>query len=230
MNCCYPSLCTNVFFFLRRSAEHRLVFAVIQSPWVLFSFKRLRKYVPIVWSKPLTPTTTTTTDGPKIVFFISIVWSTLASVAPPHKKFWLLACFAAAENNKAFAPPSNPTQHSGHTWCKLRTPSIQLNKMAWFTGFIRLARTQTSAISEHAKEAKIRIGMRYSLLIEIKEAIHIRLHPNNINRDNGIEIPEAWMPMVKKHSRRMVQQQMPEGETSCQNIAVQNALITADQS
>ena len=25
----------------------------------------------------------------------------------------------------------------------------------------------------------------------IKGAIHIRLHPNNINRDSGIEIPEA---------------------------------------
>jgi len=27
----------------------------------------------------------------------------------------------------------------------------------------------------------------------VKEAIHIRLYPNNINRNNGIEIPEAWM-------------------------------------
>ena len=27
----------------------------------------------------------------------------------------------------------------------------------------------------------------------VKEAIQIRLHSNNINRDNGIEIPEAWM-------------------------------------
>ena len=26
----------------------------------------------------------------------------------------------------------------------------------------------------------------------VKEAIHIRLHPNNINRDSGIESPEAW--------------------------------------
>ena len=34
----------------------------------------------------------------------------------------------------------------------------------------------------------------------VKEAIHIRLHPNNINRDSGIEIPEAWIPTFKKHN------------------------------
>ena len=32
----------------------------------------------------------------------------------------------------------------------------------------------------------------------VKEAIHLRLHPNNINRDSEIEIPEAWMPTIKK--------------------------------
>ena len=32
----------------------------------------------------------------------------------------------------------------------------------------------------------------------VKEAIHIRLHPNNINQDSGIEIPKAWMPTIKK--------------------------------
>ena len=40
----------------------------------------------------------------------------------------------------------------------------------------------------------------------VKEAIHIRLHPNNINRDNGIDIPEAWILTVKQHNRRSVQQ------------------------
>ena len=30
----------------------------------------------------------------------------------------------------------------------------------------------------------------------VKEAIQIRLHPDNINRDSGIEIPEAWMPTI----------------------------------
>ena len=31
---------------------------------------------------------------------------------------------------------------------------------------------------------------------------YIRLHPENINRDSGIEIPEAWMSTIKKHNNR----------------------------
>ena len=30
----------------------------------------------------------------------------------------------------------------------------------------------------------------------------MRLHPNNINRDGGLEIPEAWMPTIEKHNNR----------------------------
>ena len=33
---------------------------------------------------------------------------------------------------------------------------------------------------------------------QVKEAIHIRLHPSNINEDGEVEIPEAWMPTIKK--------------------------------
>ena len=87
----------------------------------------------------------------------------------------------------------------------------------------RLARTQTSAVSEHANKTG-----HHSLWIEVKfidrdshwhtrrvkEAIHIRLHPDNINRDNGIEIPEAWILTIKKHNRRPVHQRTAEGTTS----------------
>ena len=44
------------------------------------------------------------------------------------------------------------------------------------------------------------------------KAIHIRLHPDNINMDSGIEMPEAWMPMIKKNNnRRAVRQRTAEG-------------------
>ncbi len=34
---------------------------------------------------------------------------------------------------------------------------------------------------------------------KVKEAIQIQLHPNNINRDSGVELPKAWLPIVRKH-------------------------------
>jgi len=57
---------------------------------------------------------------------------------------------------------------------------------------IRLARTQTSADSEHAnetghlpfwKEVKFIERDPYWYTRRVKEAIHMRLHPNNINRE-----------------------------------------------
>ena len=86
---------------------------------------------------------------------------------------------------------------------------------------IRLARTETSAVSEHAhntgheplwNEVKFIDRDPYFYTRRGKEAIHIRPHPNNINRDSGMEIPEAWMPTIKKHNnRRAVRQRTAEG-------------------
>ena len=87
---------------------------------------------------------------------------------------------------------------------------------------IRLARTETSAVSEHAahntrhkplwNEVKVIDRDPYYYTRRVKEAIHIRLHPNNINRDRGIEIPEALMPTIKKqNNKRAVQQRTVAG-------------------
>ena len=59
----------------------------------------------------------------------------------------------------------------------------------------------------------------------VKEAIHIRLHPDNINRDNGIEIPEAWMPTIKQHSNRSVPRRTAEGTISTLNDEDRNPPI-----
>ena len=48
-------------------------------------------------------------------------------------------------------------------------------------------------------------------------SFQIRLHPNNINRHSGIEIPEAWIPTIKKHNRRTVQQWTTEGTATRPN-------------
>ena len=57
-------------------------------------------------------------------------------------------------------------------------------------------------------------SVHYDINKSFKEAIHIRLRPNNIKRDGGIEIPQAWMPMIKKHNSQLIVQQTAEGTTS----------------
>ena len=101
---------------------------------------------------------------------------------------------------------------------------------------IRLARTQTSAVSEHANntvhntlwnEVKFIDREFHWYKRRVKKAIQIRLHPNNINRDSEIEILEAWVPTIKKHNnRRTVRQGTAEGTTH-RNSEDRNAPITA---
>ena len=88
---------------------------------------------------------------------------------------------------------------------------------------IRLSRTQASAVSEHANktghyllwdEVKFTYRDSHWYYRRVKEAVHIRLHPNNINRDSGIEIPEAWMPTIRQHKSRSLPLWTAEGSVS----------------
>ena len=82
--------------------------------------------------------------------------------------------------------------------------------------------------SHRLREAKFIDRYPYYYTRKVKEAIHMRLHPNNINRDSGIEIPEAWMPTIKKHNnRRAVRQRTAEGANHWVNSKDRNAPIRA---
>ena len=91
---------------------------------------------------------------------------------------------------------------------------------------IRHAGTQASAVSEHTNksgnfpiwnEVKFIDRDPHWYTRRVKEVIHIRLHPNNINRDSGVEIPKSWMPIIKKHSSRSITNRTCEGTTSIRN-------------
>ena len=65
----------------------------------------------------------------------------------------------------------------------------------------RLARTQTSAVSKHAHYPICHRDPHWHTR-RVKEAFLIRLHPNSINRDSGIEIPEAWISVHFQKAQR----------------------------
>ena len=77
---------------------------------------------------------------------------------------------------------------------------------------IRLARTETSAVSEHAHNTGHKPLWNEVKFIDRDPYYYTRKALNNINRDSGIEIPEAWMPTIKKHNnRRAVRQRTAQG-------------------
>ena len=87
---------------------------------------------------------------------------------------------------------------------------------------IWLTHSQTSTVSEHDhntghqplwNEIKFIDRVPHYYTPKVKGAIHIRLRSDNINRDGGVEIPEAWMPTIPrscKTDRRGTNQ--PNGE------------------
>ena len=75
---------------------------------------------------------------------------------------------------------------------------------------IRPARAQTSAVSGHTNNIRHQLLWNEVKLIDcdphwytqrVKETIHLRPYPNNVNRDSGIQNPEAWMPIIKRKNK-----------------------------
>ena len=133
--------------------------------------------------------------------------------------------FAAAYNNKAYAPSSNrshlvgpkdapePTKQDGVVYkipCECgkvyigETGRAMQERIKEHDRDIRFARTQNSAVSEHANETghlpiwneiKFNDHDPHWYTRRVKEAIHIRLDPNNINRDSTTADQQQSEPM-----------------------------------
>ena len=101
-----------------------------------------------------------------------------------------------------------------HTPCHIHKESC----MAQFSGFPVLKDARNTGHKPLWNEIKFIDRDPYYYTRRVKEAIHIRLNPDNINWESGKEIPEAWMPTIKKqNNRRAVRQWTAEGANHWMN-------------
>ncbi|XP_072165865.1 uncharacterized protein [Diadema setosum] len=84
-------------------------------------------------------------------------------------------------------------------------------------------KTEASAVAEHAWNAqhqpdwegvKCMDTARYWYTRRVKEAIHIRLSKDNLNRDVGIELPKSWMRCIRMHQHTMHKPKPPNRDGS----------------
>jgi hypothetical protein len=74
---------------------------------------------------------------------------------------------------------------------------------------IKNERIRTSALAEHSLTTKHHVNLEYTTILTkenhlfkrcIREAIEIQKHPGNLNRDNGLELSEKWLPLIHKNN------------------------------
>jgi hypothetical protein len=89
----------------------------------------------------------------------------------------------------------------GETGCSFNT------RIKEHSADIKNERNQTSALAEHSLTTKHHIRLEDTKILakedhllkrRIREAIEIIKNPDNLNRDNGLEISESWIPLIRK--------------------------------
>jgi predicted GIY-YIG superfamily endonuclease len=72
---------------------------------------------------------------------------------------------------------------------------------------IKNERIRTSALAEHSIKTRHHVRLEDTKILakenhlfkrRIREAIEIRKHPSNLNRDSGLELSENWLPLFHK--------------------------------
>jgi len=72
---------------------------------------------------------------------------------------------------------------------------------------IKNERIRTSTLAEHSIKTRHHVHLEDTKILtkenhlfkhRIREAIEIRKHPSNLNRDSGLELSENWLPLIHK--------------------------------
>jgi hypothetical protein len=70
----------------------------------------------------------------------------------------------------------------------------------------RLLQTEKSALAEHSLEHDHKIGFQNTKILAktsgymerlIMDAIQVEIHPNNLNREDGLRLSNTWKPIFK---------------------------------
>ena len=76
---------------------------------------------------------------------------------------------------------------------------------------IRNECTRTSALAEHSQKMRHQLCLEDTKILakenhyfkrKLREALEIRKHPNNLNRDGGMEISTSWLPPLLNHNKQ----------------------------
>ena len=72
---------------------------------------------------------------------------------------------------------------------------------------MRIERVRTSALTKHCAKTKHQIFLENTKILakenhyfkrKFREALEIIKHPNNLNRDGGLEVNTNWLPSILK--------------------------------
>jgi hypothetical protein len=79
--------------------------------------------------------------------------------------------------------------------------------MIKWTRLLKNERTHTSALAEHSLKTKHQVCLEETKILakenhyykrRLREALEIIKHPNNINRDGGLEVSSFWQPLINQ--------------------------------